>query len=116
MQNKEYKKGIGQKLYYALIKRYESKIYEAKSVLSVYFTSSVGIGEQSQILEEMDKYITIIANAEDKKTVDILTGSPLNTQNPTTLNEYEEDYHIYQYPNTLQDKFTDRDIKTQIQI
>ena len=49
--------------------------------------------------------------AEDKKTVDILTGSPLNTQNPTTLNEYEEDYHIYQYPNTLQDKFTDRDYK-----
>ena len=69
MQNKEYKKGIGQKLYYALIKRYESKIYEAKSVLSVYFTSSVGIGEHSQILEEMDKYITIIAAAEDKKSV-----------------------------------------------
>lgn len=49
--------------------------------------------------------------AEDKKTVDILTGSPHNTQNPTTLNEYEEDYHIYYYPNTIQDKFTDRDYK-----
>ena len=49
--------------------------------------------------------------AEDKKTVDILTGSPLNTKNPTTLNEYEEDYHIYQYPNIIQDRLTDRDYK-----
>ncbi len=68
MTNKQYKKSVGQKLYQALIKRYESKIYEAKSVLSVYFTSSVGIGEHSQILEEMDKYITIIVDAEDKKS------------------------------------------------
>ena len=68
MINKEYKKSVGQKLYYALIKRYESKIYEAKSILAVYFTSSVGIGEHSQILEEMDKYITIIVDAEDKKS------------------------------------------------
>ena len=65
--DKEYKKSVGQKLYYALTKRYESKIYEAKSILSVYFTSSVGIGEHSQILEEMDKYITVIVDAEDKK-------------------------------------------------
>ncbi len=49
--------------------------------------------------------------AEDNKNVDILTGSPLNTQNPTTLNEYEEDYYIYQYPNTIQDRLTDRDYK-----
>ena len=67
MINKEYKKSVGQKLYYALIKRYESKIYEAKSILAVYFTSSVGIGEHSQILEEMDKYLTVIVDAEDKK-------------------------------------------------
>ena len=68
MTNKEYKKSVGQKLYRALIKRYESKIYEAKSILAVYFTSSVGIGEHSQILEEMDKYLTTIADAEDKKS------------------------------------------------
>ena len=68
MTNKEYKKSVGQKLYRALIKRYESKIYEAKSVLSVYFTSSVGIGEHSQILEEMDKLLDTICIAEDKKS------------------------------------------------
>ena len=67
MQNKEYKKSVGQKLFRALIKRYESKIYEAKSILAVYFTSAVGIGEHPQILEEMDKHITIIVDAEDKK-------------------------------------------------
>ena len=67
MISKEYKKSVGQKLYRALIKRYESKIYESKSVLSVYFTSSVGIGEHPQILEEMDKLLDTICTAEDKK-------------------------------------------------
>ena len=67
MLDKEYKKSIGQKLYYALVKRYESKIYEAKSILAVYFTSAVGIGEHSQILEEMDKHLSILVDAEDKK-------------------------------------------------
>ena len=66
--DKEYKKSVGQKLYYALTKRYESKIYEAKSILSVYFTSPVGIGEHPQILEEMDKLLDIICTAEDKKS------------------------------------------------
>ena len=65
--DKEYKKSVGQKLYYALLKRYESKIYEAKSILSVYFTSAVGIGEHSQILEEMDKHLSMLVDAEDKK-------------------------------------------------
>ena len=68
MQSKEYKKSVGQKLYRALIKRYESKIYEAKSVLAVYFTSAVGIGEHPQILEEMDKLLDNICTAEDKKS------------------------------------------------
>ena len=68
MINKEYKKSVGQKLYRALIKRYESKIYEAKSILAVYFTSSVGIGEHPQILEEMDKLLDAISTAEDKKS------------------------------------------------
>ena len=67
MISKEYKKSVGQKLYRALIKRYESKIYEAKSILAVYFTSSVGIGEHPQILEEMDKLLDGISTAEDKK-------------------------------------------------
>ena len=68
MQSKGYKKSIGQKLYQALIKRYESKIYEAKSILAVYFTSSVGIGEHPQILDEMDKLLDTICTAEDKKS------------------------------------------------
>ena len=69
MISKEYKKSVGQKLYHALIKRYESKIYEAKSILAVYFTSAVGIGEHPQILEEMDKLLDNICTAEDKKSV-----------------------------------------------
>ena len=68
MQSKEYKKSVGQKLYRALIKRYESKIYESKSVLSVSFMSAGGIGEHPQILEEMDKLLDTICVAEDKKS------------------------------------------------
>lgn len=54
-------------LYYdALKKKYEAQIADAKAVLTTYFTSSVGIGEHSELLVEFDKHMEILANAEDK--------------------------------------------------
>ena len=67
MQNKEYKKTVGQKLFHALMKKYEWQIVDAKARLSIYFTSSVGIGEHPQHTEEMDKLLDTISTAEDKK-------------------------------------------------
>jgi hypothetical protein len=58
---------MNKRLYEALIKKYEAQIAEGEATLEIYFTNSVGIGEHPQHLEEMDKYVTMITDAQDKK-------------------------------------------------
>ena len=53
-------------LYEALELKYLAQIAEAKATLSIYFENSVGIGEHPQHLEEMDKLISQLADAQDK--------------------------------------------------
>ena len=53
-------------LYEALDLKYRAQIAEAKATLSIYFENSVGIGEHPQHLEEMDKLISQLADAQDK--------------------------------------------------
>jgi hypothetical protein len=53
-------------LYEALELKYKAQIAEAKATLSIYFENSVGIGEHPQHLEEMDKLISQLADAQDK--------------------------------------------------
>ena len=53
-------------LYEALELKYKAQIAEAKATLSIYFENSVGIGEHPQHLEEMDKLISQLAEAQDK--------------------------------------------------
>lgn len=55
-----------QLLYEALESKYLAQIAEAKATLAIYFESSVGIGEHPQHLEEMDKFVSQLADAEDK--------------------------------------------------
>jgi hypothetical protein len=50
----------------ALELKYLAQIAEAKATLSIYFENSVGIGEHPQHLEEMDKLISQLADAQDK--------------------------------------------------
>ena len=50
----------------ALKKRYEAQIAEAKVTLKIYLSNSVGIGEHPQHLDEIDKLLGNIAEAEDK--------------------------------------------------
>ena len=50
----------------ALEKRYEAIIAEADATLNIYFNNSVGIGEHPQHIDEVDKLIDKIANAEEK--------------------------------------------------
>jgi len=57
---------ISEKLYDALMKKYECELAEAEATLLIYFTSPVGIGEHPQHLEEMDKYVEKLTNAIDK--------------------------------------------------
>ena len=53
----------------ALEDKYNAQISEAEATLKIYFTNSVGIGEHPQQVEECDKLINKIAEAEDKLQV-----------------------------------------------
>ena len=50
----------------ALEARYEAQILEADATLKIYLENSVGIGEHPQHIDEVDKLIDKIANAEEK--------------------------------------------------
>ena len=50
----------------ALKKRYEAQIAEAIATINIYTKNSVGIGEHPQHIDEVDKLIAKIAEAEDK--------------------------------------------------
>ena len=60
---------MNKRLYDALVKKYEAQTAEAEATLEIYFTNSVGIGEHPQHLEEMDKFVTQLTDAMDKKEV-----------------------------------------------
>lgn len=69
MENK-----IAMQYFYALRKRYEAQIEEAKANLGLYFSSNLAaIGEHSDLLAEHDKWIEVLATATDKlQTLDSL--------------------------------------------
>ena len=50
----------------ALEDKYESEISSAHAVINIYLTNSVGIGEHPQHLEEIDKQLQKIAEADEK--------------------------------------------------
>jgi hypothetical protein len=50
----------------ALEKRYQAEISHADATIKIYFNNSVGIGEHPQHIDEVDKMVEKIANAEEK--------------------------------------------------
>jgi len=50
----------------ALEKKYESDVSTAEATVKIYLENSVGIGEHPQHIEEVDKLIDKIAQAEEK--------------------------------------------------
>ena len=50
----------------ALRAKYEAEIAEADAIANIYLENSVGIGEHPQHIDEVDKLIEKIANAEEK--------------------------------------------------
>ena len=50
----------------ALEDRYNAQISEADATIKIYLEHSVGIGEHPQHIDEVDKLIEKIANAEEK--------------------------------------------------
>ena len=57
---------ISDHMYNSLIRRYENEIQECKTTLLIYFESSVGIGDHSNHIDEMDGLISRMAEAYDK--------------------------------------------------
>lgn len=47
-------------------KKYEAEIAAADATIKIYLTNSVGIGEHPQHLEEIDKLLQKIVDAEEK--------------------------------------------------
>jgi hypothetical protein len=52
-------------LFKALQKKYEAEIAHANATLQIYFDNPVGIGEHPQHIEELDKLLTRISNAQE---------------------------------------------------
>ena len=50
----------------ALDARYNAQISEAEATIKIYMENSVGIGEHPQHIDEVDKLIQKIAEAEEK--------------------------------------------------
>ena len=50
----------------ALEDRYNAQISEADATIKIYLENSVGIGEQPQHIDEIDKLVDKIAQAEEK--------------------------------------------------
>jgi|TARA_Y100000114_G_scaffold30692_1_gene26296 hypothetical protein len=53
----------------ALEKKYEAQISEADATIKIYLENSVGIGEHPQHIEEIDKQVQKIADAQEKLKV-----------------------------------------------
>ena len=50
----------------ALEAKYEAQVAEAHATIKIYLENSVGIGEHPQHIEEVDKQLQRIADAEEK--------------------------------------------------
>ena len=53
----------------ALHDKYEAEISAAHATINIYLNSSVGIGEHPQHLDELDKQLQKIVDAEEKLNV-----------------------------------------------
>ena len=51
----------------ALEKKYEAEIAAADATINIYLNNSVGIGEHPQHLDEIDKQLSKIVEAEKKQ-------------------------------------------------
>ena len=51
----------------ALEKKYEAEIAAADATIKIYLNNSVGIGEHPQHLDEIDKQLAKIVEAEEKQ-------------------------------------------------
>ena len=63
---KQKEKKMRRAILQALEDRYNAQISEADAIIKIYLENSVGIGEHPQHIDEIDKLIEKIANAQEK--------------------------------------------------
>lgn len=76
-------------LYAAMRARYEAEVREAIATIDVYFNNATGIGEHSQLIEEIDKQFDKLVHAEDK--LEALEDFFEEDGTPVDLDEVEEE-------------------------
>ena len=57
---------LSEKILEALKKKYEGQIAEGFATINIYLQNPVGIGEHPQHLDEIDKLLQVIVDAEEK--------------------------------------------------
>ena len=57
---------VNKPFYKAAEARYQGQIEETKAVIETYLVSPVGIGEHSNLLDEVDKWVGVLAEAEER--------------------------------------------------
>ena len=68
---------IRAKLLDALLHKYKASIKESVAIIEIYLSSPVGIGEHPQHLQEIDKLLQVITDAEEKiSTIERHYGRP----------------------------------------
>jgi|TARA_R100001443_G_scaffold24712_1_gene37133 hypothetical protein len=60
---------IRQEILEALKKRYQAQVAEGFAVINIYLQNPVGIGEHPQHLDEIDKLLGKIKEAEEKMSL-----------------------------------------------
>jgi len=68
----------------ALNDHYAAQISEAVATLNIYLNNSVGIGEHSDILAELKKYVDLLDDADGKLAT---LNKYINNSNPNTQQE-----------------------------
>ena len=68
---------LREKILDALLHRYKAIIKESSVTIGIYLTNPVGIGGHSQYLQEVDKLLKTMADAEEKiSTIERHYGRP----------------------------------------
>ena len=60
---------LSEKILEALKKRYQGQIAEGYATVNIYLQNPVGIGEHPQHLDEIDKLLQKIVDAEEKLSI-----------------------------------------------
>ena len=72
-------------LYKALLSHYKAQKDEARAVMEVYLNNAVGIGEHSNVLDELKKWTSKLAEAEEA-----ISSLQKNFQQPPVVPNFQQ--------------------------